>query len=38
MKRLPNIILLTIFLIHFVGNVMINMIGVPLAAYHSYEA
>ncbi|PWH83604.1 hypothetical protein DIS18_03355 [Algibacter marinivivus] len=38
MKRLLDIILLTIFSIHFLGNVLINIIGVPLAAYHSYEA
>ncbi len=38
MKRLPDIIILAIFSIHFLGNVLINIIGVPLAAYHSYEA
>ena len=38
MKRLLDIILLTIFSIHFLGNVLINIISVPLAAYYSYEA
>lgn len=38
MKRLIDIIFITIFLIHFVTNTMINIIGVPLAAYHSYKA
>lgn len=37
MKRSLKIIGVIAFLIYFIGNVLPNLIGVPLAAYHSYE-
>jgi len=37
MKRIVKIIGIIIILVYFIGNVLPNLIGVPLAAYHSYE-
>jgi hypothetical protein len=37
MKRTLKIIGIIVILVYFVGNILPNLIGVPLAAYHSYE-
>jgi hypothetical protein len=38
MKRILKAIGVIVFLAYFIGNVLPNLIGVPLAAYHSYKA
>lgn len=38
MKKALKILGITIVAIYFIGNILPNLIGVPLAAYHSYEA
>ena len=38
MKKALKILGITIVAIYFIGNVLPNLIGVPLAAYHSYQA
>ena len=38
MKRALKIIVIIAIAVYFFTDVLINLIGVPLAAYHSYEA
>ncbi|MBD3892169.1 hypothetical protein [Olleya marilimosa] len=38
MKRTLKIVGIIVILIYFIGNVLPNLIGVPLAAYHSYKS
>ncbi|MEP0264286.1 TPM domain-containing protein [Dokdonia sp.] len=37
MKKVLKILGITVVVIYFIGNVLPNLIGVPLAAYHSYK-
>lgn len=38
MRRFVKIVLILIVATYFICNILPNLIGVPLAAYHSYEA
>ena len=38
MKRILKIIGIILLLVYFIGNVLPNLIGVPLATLHSYKA
>lgn len=37
MKRILKIIVIAVILFYFIGNILPNLIGVPLAAYDSYK-
>ncbi len=36
-KKALKILVITIVIIYFIGNVLPNFIGVPIAAYQSYQ-
>jgi len=38
LSALVGVVIMTIMTLHFISNTLVNLIGVPLAAYHSYEA
>ena len=38
LKRILKIIAITAIVVYFCTNTLINIIGVPLAAYHSYQS
>ena len=38
MKRILKIVGIIVILVYFVGNILPNLIGIPLAAYHSYQS